>query len=118
MPRELFQSPALARAFVITTSPSLAIRKRRRSDPPVPPWCKLTPAAVRQGRGGILYEHAIDMYCLEKLEVTDHNRRVMTYWESSTCHLCKDIFPRHTVCRHIARVTDIDAANEEYPVGM
>ena len=64
MPRELFQSPALARAFGNTTSPSLAIRKRHRSDPPVPPWCKLTPAVVWQGQGGILYEHAIDMYCL------------------------------------------------------
>ena len=76
MPRELFQSPALARSFAKSSamSPSLAIRKKRRSDPFVPPWCKLTAKAVWQGRGSILFEHAVDMYCMEKLEVTDHNQ--------------------------------------------
>ena len=50
MPRELFQSPALARSFAKSSalSPSLAIRKRRRSDPVVPSWCKLTAQAVRK----------------------------------------------------------------------
>ena len=112
MPRELFQSPALARSFTQTGGPSPTIhRRRRRSDPPVPPWCRLTPPIVRQGRGSTAYEHCIDMYCIEELEVTDQNRRIMTFWKSSSCNLCKDIFPRYTVCRHIARITDIDAAN-------
>ena len=64
MPRELFQSPALPSSFTQTGPPSLTIRKRRRSDPPCPPWCKLTPAIVRQGRGSIQYNHCIDRYSM------------------------------------------------------
>ena len=101
----------LARTFP-SMNPASAIRKRRTSDPDVPAWCKLTVATWKKGKSHILYQHAIDRYCVEALEVSDHSRRVMTYWDSSTCDLCKDIFPRYTVCRHIARVTDIDAANE------
>ena len=112
MPRELFQSPNLARSFTQLSSPSLTIRKRRnRADLSPPPWCRLTPAIVRQGLGSTAYEHCIDLYCIEELEVSDTNRRIMTFWKSSSCNLCKDIFPRYTVCRHIARITDIDAAN-------
>ena len=84
MPRELFQSPALPSSFTQTGPPSLTIRKRRRSDPPCPPWCKLTPAIVRQGRGSIQYNHCIDRYCIEELEVTDETHRIMTYWRSDT----------------------------------
>ena len=66
MPRELFQSPALPRAFTQTGGPSPTIRKRRhRSDPPVPAWCKLTPAIVRAGRETPQYQHAIDRYAIE-----------------------------------------------------
>ena len=76
MPRELFQSPNLARSFTQLSSPSLTIRKRRnRADLSPPPWCRLTPAIARQGLGSTAYEHCIDLYCIEELEVTDQNRR-------------------------------------------
>ena len=74
MPRDLFQQPSLARSFGIPSAggASLTIRKsRHRADPPVPPWCKLTPAILRQGRGSVQYEHCIDHYAIEELEVTD-----------------------------------------------
>jgi hypothetical protein len=77
MPRDLFQQPSLARSFGIPSAggASLTIRKsRHRADPPVPPWCKLTPAILRQGRGSVQYEHCIDRYAIEELEVTDHQR--------------------------------------------
>ena len=80
MPRDLCQQPSLARSFGIPSAggASLTIRKsRHRADPPVPPWCKLTPAILRQGRGSVQYEHCIDRYAIEELEVTDHQRRVI-----------------------------------------
>ena len=85
MPRELFQSPALARSFTQTGGPSPSIRKaRRRSDPQAPPWCRLTPAIIKQGLGSTNYEHCIDLYCIEELQVSDPSRRIMTFWRSST----------------------------------
>ena len=89
----------LARTFP-SMNPASAIRKRRTYDPGVHAWCKLTVATWKKGKSHILYQHAIDRYRVEALEVSDHSRRVMTYWDSSTCDLCKDIFPRYTVCRH------------------
>ena len=89
MPRELFQSPNLARSFTQLSSPSLTIRKRRADLSP-PPWCRLTPAIVRQGLGSTAYEHCIDLYCIEELEVSDTNRRIMTFWKIDTkpAHTC------------------------------
>jgi hypothetical protein len=71
----------------------------------------MTAAIARQGPGSIAYEHVIDRYCIEECEIVDNRRRIMTYWKAHTCAICKDVYPRYTVCRHIGRITDLDLNN-------
>jgi hypothetical protein len=71
----------------------------------------MTAEITRQGPGSILYEHAIDRYCIEECEIVDNRRRIMTYWKSHTCSICKDIYPRYSICRHIGRIVDLDLNN-------
>ena len=118
MPRELHQSLALSAAFGKKRRGSrgrsnLSRPRTRRATPPVRvhPWSTMTAEITRQGPGSILYEHAIDRYCIEECEIADNRRRIMTYWKSHTCSICKDIYPRYSICRHIGRIVDLDLNN-------
>ena len=47
------------------------------------------------------YQDALDRYCVETLEVSDPDRRIMVYFDSETCSLCKNLplCGGYTVCR-------------------
>ena len=118
MPRELRQSPALPAAFGKKRRGSrgrshLSLPRTRRATPRVQvhPWSMMTAEIARQGPGSTLYEHVINRYCIEECEIVDNRRRIMTYWKSNTCSLCKDVYPRYSVCRHIGRIVDLDLNN-------
>ena len=118
MPRDHQQAshaPALAAAFKRRSrgKSHLSMPRTRRATPPVRvhPWSKMTAEICRQGPGSAAYEHVLDRYCVEELEIADNRRRIMTYWLARTCTICKDVYPRHTVCRHIGRIIDLDLNN-------
>ena len=71
----------------------------------------MTEAIVRQGPGATTYEHVVDMYCITDLGINDINRKIMTFWKANSCHICKDIYPRYSVCRHVGRIIDLDNNN-------
>ena len=46
-----------------------------------------------------------------EFEIVDDHRRIMTFWKAHTCSICKDIYPRYSICRHIGRIVDLDINN-------
>ena len=74
MPRELHQTPALPTAFkkrrCSRGRSNLSMPRTRWSTPRVrvPAWCKLTADIIRAGPESLLYQHALDRYCIEECE--------------------------------------------------
>ena len=117
MPHTNRKLPAdLQAAMLRPDKPSPPISKRRtgRQAPDIPAWCPLTLGAWEAGWDSVAYQDLLDRYCVETLEVSDPERRIMVYFDSETCSLCKNLplCGGYTVCRHIGRIVDFDLANE------
>jgi len=107
MPHSARKLPAdLQAAMLKPDKPGPSIGKRRtKKAPKIPAWCPLPVTAWWDGRDSAAYQDALDRYCIETLEVSDPERRIMVYFDSATCSLCKNLPLRggYTVCRHKAR---------------
>ena len=116
MPHSARKLPAdLQAAMLKPDKPGPSIGKRRtKKAPKIPAWCPLPVTAWWDGRDSAAYQDALDRYCIETLEVSDPERRIMVYFDSATCSLCKNLplCGGYTVCRHIGRIVDFDLANE------
>lgn len=118
MPRDPHrQTPSLAAAFKRRRGSrgraNLTLPRTRRATPPVDVhrWSAMTAEIVRRGPGDPTYEHVVDLYCRTDIGVDDASRMIMTYWKADACNICKHIYPRYSVCRHHARIIDLDNNN-------
>ena len=64
-------------------------KRRTKKAPKIPAWCPLPVTAWWDGRDSAAYQDALDHYCIETLEVSDPEWRIMVYFDSATCSLCK-----------------------------
>ena len=106
MPHSTRKLPAdLHAAMLKSDKPGPAIGKRRRraatEAPNIPAWCPLPVTAWWEGQNSPAYQAALDRYCIETLEVTDVNRRIMVYFDAFSCTACRNLpnFGGYSVCR-------------------
>jgi len=129
MPHSAHKLPAdLQVAMLKPDKPGPSIGKRRtKKAPKIPAWCPLPVTAWWDGRDSAAYQDALDRYCIETLEVTDVNRRIMVFFDAFSCTTCRNLpnFGGYSVCHHIGTITDFDLANERgfmvsasLPVGL
>jgi len=87
MPHSARKLPAdLQAAMLKPDKPGPSIGKRRtKKAPKIPAWCPLPVTAWWDGRDSAAYQDALDRYCIETLEVTDVNRRIMVYFDAFSC---------------------------------